>query len=352
TNECVHNEVSCTEDQTCVEGFCTPTCSDNVDCNDGDTCTDDTCVDEACIYEDACDDGDPCTADSCDGSTDPCSHEQIECADTEVCVDGACFPACDTDDDCNGAADPDDEDDNAQGDDDDDDGNPFIVIFEDEEGRDFDLLDLQNGKTDLLADAEVPVGTYTLMRLIVTEGTITLNGDGDGDGGREFTLRVPSGQQTGIKLHFTFEVTSEEDTVLLLDVDLSRAFSPIPGGKIDDPDDIRNFRFSPSVAMRLIRLLDAGSISGTVSNEAGEWLAGVSVTAFDKSEEPANTATQDDGTYVVSGLHTGDYRVEFEVADYDVFIVEEVAVTAGETTEGVNATLTPSSEEEPDNEEE
>ena len=51
---------------------------------------------------------------------------------------------------------------------------PFIVIFDDPNGKDFDLVELRNGQTDLLADANVPAGTYTQMRLVVTEGEVTL----------------------------------------------------------------------------------------------------------------------------------------------------------------------------------
>jgi len=211
----------------------------------------------------------------------------------------------------------------------------FITIFEDEAGKSFDLMELRDGRTDLLADATIPAGAYTQMRLIVTAGEVTLTD------GRSFPLKVPSGAQSGIKLNFKFEIAADEETVLLLDVDLSRAFTPIPGGHIDDVSTIETFHFSPSIAMRLIEVLEAGSISGVVTDSSQQTLAAVAVTAFKDGQEVTSTATLGDGTYTLAGLATGTYRVEFSLAGYADAAVDDVSVTAGQITADVNAALTP-----------
>jgi hypothetical protein len=210
---------------------------------------------------------------------------------------------------------------------------PFIVLSDQE--QDFNLLDLQGGVTDLLAEATIPVGTYTQLRLIVTEGVVTLND------GRQPTVTVPSGEQTGIKLHLDFEVTSDEATVLLLDVDLSRAFKPIPGTASDCTDDLREFHFSPSIAMRLIEMVNAGSISGTVTDTDMQGVENALVTAYTGEEEVTSTATVEDGTYTLSGLPAGEYRLEISAASYQDAEVPSVAVEAGQTVEGIDVTLTP-----------
>jgi hypothetical protein len=208
----------------------------------------------------------------------------------------------------------------------------FITIFEEE--KTFDLLDLQDGQTALLALAEIPEGTYKQMRLIVTEGYVRLT---ENEG--EWTLRVPSGAQSGIKLHFTFEVNGDEETTLLLDIDLSRAFTPVPGADINDPSQITEFKFQPSLAMRLIDLLDAGSISGTVSVD-GESDTAVHVTAYNGDIiEVTSTSTGEGGTYVLSGLPAGTYRVEFWVSDSVNAEMADIEVNAGEDTGGVDVTL-------------
>ena len=315
----------CTSDADCDDGLAcngAESCDSNTgDCEPGEPLScdgDDVCDDirEGCVS--------PCTDDAeCD--------DTVFCNGTETCDvgSGLCAPGAPVD--C-----PDGEscDEDSQECVEDDNDSPFIVIFEGE--RVLNLLDLQNGRTDLLADIDVPAGTYTQMRLIVPEGQITIQDVAD-----PFILRVPSGPQTGIKLHFTFDVVAGEQTTLLLDVDLSRAFKPIPGGRIEEPSDIREFRFSPSLAMRLIDLLDAGSIEGTVTDRDFVPLPDASVTAFKGDEEVSSTSTEEDGTYMLIGLPTGSYRVEFSATGYEDREVSDVAVTAGETTSGVDATLEP-----------
>ena len=46
--------------------------------------------------------------------------------------------------------------------------NDFITVFSNPSGTDFDLLTLRNGVTELLAQAQVPIGIYTQMRLIIS----------------------------------------------------------------------------------------------------------------------------------------------------------------------------------------
>ncbi len=308
---CAAGAEPCTGGLFCEEDndVCSTTCSSNSQCDDG-------------LF---CNGGETCVAGACVAGVAPCAAGQ-ECEEDE--------DECDDEDDDGDDDDDDEDDDDGDDDDDDDEDGPWVVIFTGE--RDFNLVELRNGQTDLLTGTDVPAGTYDQMRLVVTEGEVTLTD------GRVFNLTVPSGGSSGIKLHFIFEVEDGGQTQLLLDVDMSRAFQAIPSGHIDDPSTITGFHFRPSIAMRLINLLDAGSVSGMVTAAAdGSVLAGVSVTAFDDDgEEVTSTSTAADGTYLLGGLATGTYRVEFSFVGHDDVSVENVSVSAGEETTGVNAAMT------------
>ncbi len=335
---CASGTAPCGTGESCDEDSdrCLTPCTTDEDCTDSLFCTGDgACVEGFCVagampctVESFCDEGSASCNSTC--SEDSQCDDGLYCNGYEACVEGACAPGvppvCDDDESC------DESEDRCA---DDDDHGPWVVIFDGE--RVFDLLDLRNGRTDLLADAEIAAGTYTQMRLIVTEGQVTLLDDG-----RTFPLRVPSDEQTGIKLHLTFTVEANAETQLLLDVDLSRAFKTIPGGRIESPDRIRGFRFSPSVAMRLIDFVAAGRIAGTVSSALDATpLEGASVTAFRDGEEITSTSTEADGTYVLMGLPTGNYRVDFSANGYGDEQRDQILVMAGESTSGVEIELTP-----------
>jgi hypothetical protein len=217
------------------------------------------------------------------------------------------------------------------------DDSSFVTIFEDSQGKEFNLVALQNGETDLLADAQVPVGTYTQMRLVITGGQVKLTND------EVFNLTVPSGATSGLKLNATFEVAEGQITQLLMDFDLSRAFDVIPGSAVDNIDAIQEFRFSPSLqgAIRLVQTAATGQIAGVVTAAAAtDPIASAAVTAFDASNnEVTTTATDENGVYLLSGLPAGTYTVEFSASGYQTTQVAGIVVTAGQTTEDVNAAL-------------
>ncbi len=209
----------------------------------------------------------------------------------------------------------------------------FLTVYEGEQT--FNLLDLQNGESDVLTNAEIPAGTYTQMRFVITGGVVELTD------GREIDLEVPSGEQSGIKLHFTFEVVADQETELLLDFDLSRAFQPVPAGHADDPSTIETFHFRPSLGMRLVNMATCGSVSGTVSALDGTPLGDVLVTAYLNGTEVTSTVSADDGTYRLIGLESGAYRFEISANGYTDSELTSVGVVEGQSTSNMNATMTP-----------
>jgi len=318
---CTFPSLDCPPDEVCVAGDCVAFCTENSECDDGSACTSDVCVEGFCVLQPVdCDDADDCTQDVCNPLSGECVHTAKECDDDEVCRNAVCYPPCTEDADCAAL--------DATGA---DDGDPWVTIFEGE--KSFDLVELQGGRTDLLADAVIEAGTYTQMRLFVTEGVIALTDR------RVFPIKVPSGASSGIKLQFTFNVPEDEAATLLLDIDMSRAFTPVPGGQVDSASGIERFSFSPALALRLINITAAGSISGQVTSaEDGNPVAAASVTAYEGEKEITSTSTAADGTYVLSGLPAGTYRVEFSASGFDGVELES-DVTAAQSTTGVDAVL-------------
>ncbi|MFW6222957.1 MAG: DUF4382 domain-containing protein, partial [Bacteroidota bacterium] len=120
-----------------------------------------------------------------------------------------------------------------------DDGHPFITLKEEEMA--FNLLDLTNGVTANLVDLEIDAGTYDLVRLYVSEASVTLTD------GREFDLFVPSGAQTGVKIFIdpAVIVAGGLTAELLLDFDVSRSF--VVQGNTNTPAGINGFIVKPVI---------------------------------------------------------------------------------------------------------
>ena len=298
----------------------------DADDQDGDDDSDDEGIADAedgLEDEDRVDDSDlaadPNEADNEDDSDDV--DEEGDDADDDVDDD--------VDDDADDDVDDDDADDDAEG----RDGRPFIVVLDDPAGREFNLLELRNGRVAELFEAELPAGRYKQVRIVVSGGRVVLSDE------REFPLRVPSGAASGIKLHFRFEIFADQETELLLDIDLGRAFVPTPGGKLARAGEIIEFSFRPSFAMRLADLDDSGSLWGEVVDEDGNALENVAVTAFDGEEEIAIAVTEADGGYEFIGLPPGKYRLEFEGDGFEWAALRGQRVRAGEETVDVDVVM-------------
>jgi len=87
------------------------------------------------------------------------------------------------------------------------------------------LLDLTNGVNALLADADLPAGDYDRIRLrLGDDNTVTVDDE-------VFDLRVPSGSQTGLKIHHEFEIVAGEVYDATIDIDVSRSVHRTGNGR-------------------------------------------------------------------------------------------------------------------------
>lgn len=94
----------------------------------------------------------------------------------------------------------------------------WITLLEEE--KKYDLMKLQDGKWDFLAqDVSLEAGKYNQIRIHVTkENTITFEDDTTA-----YDLTIPSGTETGVKFNGTFTVVAGGDTEVAVDFDASES---------------------------------------------------------------------------------------------------------------------------------
>ena len=199
------------------------------------------------------------------------------------------------------------------------DGNPFVTLSEDT--LTIDLIDLRNGVTETLLDLDIPAGEYDMIRLYVAEAGLKLK-----DNDAPYSVKVPSGSQTGIKMHiYPYLVVSDGLTSeLLLDVDLSKSF--VLRGNMHNNN---GFIFKPVI--RAANMTTAGRIEGMVKDtakvkvkEAKVWIT--------RDTTVATAFADTMGYYAIIGVPAGTYSIFATKEGYDTVKYENISVLAGSKT--------------------
>jgi hypothetical protein len=198
---------------------------------------------------------------------------------------------------------------------------PFVEVLSDT--ITVDLLDLRNGLVQKLADLQVPQGSYDLVRIYVEEAGLKVK---DGD---NYSVKVPGGKQTGIKVFIEPALTVEGGLTseVLLDFDLSNSF--VLRGSFNSPMGINGFIFKPVV--RAVNNTTAGLLEGMVRDTAGVKIKEASVWA-QQDTVVASTVCDTLGHYVIPGLRAGTYSVFAAKDGYDTVKVDDVVINAGNRT--------------------
>lgn len=199
----------------------------------------------------------------------------------------------------------------------------WIIISDEEKG--YDLLTLQDGNFDLLAEADLAAGTYTQIRLKIDDGE-----DQNGDfktyvkiGGEKFPLIVPSGTKSGLKLIHPFRIEADNETVLYIDFDADKSVKQTGNGK---------YKLRPTISV--LSDLSPGQcdqgISGTVQdNSTMEPIEDAAVSAFvdtDNALEPkASSLTDEEGDFKLC-LPPETYILKVEAEGYATFTSDPIEV--------------------------
>jgi uncharacterized repeat protein (TIGR02059 family) len=200
-------------------------------------------------------------------------------------------------------------------------GDPFIELLINPVT--IDIFKLRNGITKELVNLAVSEGDYDLVRLFVDEANLTLN-----DPEETFNMKVPSGEQTGIKVFINpvIHVEGGISAELLLDFDLSKSFV-MRGHNAQN-----GFIFKPCI--RATNNSIAGRIEGDVTDNSQDkvGIKDATVSLQKDAEDPITTLTDASGHYVFAGVLAGTYSVSAEKENYVASSVESVVVIPGNKT--------------------
>jgi len=254
------------------------------------------------------------------------------------------------------------------------DGEAFSIDFP---SKRLNLLELQGSRRAMLLDGEtVPAGEYEWLRLKVDADP---NVGGDSyvrleSGGEECEMRIPSGEQTGLKLVRGFTVGAGTTTDFTIDFDLRKSVVAPPGQRTP-VSTCGGQAFLLKPALRMVDNLQVGAIGGVVdsslvtsqcasSTEApypgNVYLFGpvpangtVGPDDYDGLEDDPNGAdaitsaqvSQDDFSYTIGFVPVGNYVVAYTCDLDDTALDADALPTPLETvrltpTEGTTVTVT------------
>jgi hypothetical protein len=201
------------------------------------------------------------------------------------------------------------------------------IVIEMETPVTYNLLDLSNGTTALLAEMEIPAGIYPEIRLHVTDAGIVLKD------GNTFDLKVPSGNESGLKIKLKPALEMEEGKVVevLLDFDVSRSFV-LRGNMKHGVEKVNGFIFKPVVRGIAQAQLTTGEISGTVKDEAENVIENASLYLISGEDTITSAFTTAEGFFAMIGISPGSYMLACEREGFDAQSIQ-VEVEKGKLTE-------------------
>lgn len=201
----------------------------------------------------------------------------------------------------------------------------FFLISE--ETQELNLLDLRNGITAQIGEAELEAGVYDQIRLHIVEANIVLNDDEQ----TVFDLKIPSGTSSGLKINIVngLEVTGGSMNTLILDFDVSNSF--VVQGNVKSPKGIKGFIFKPVIRATAEDI--SGSIEGVVTTgEANTLLPNIPVQILQSGEVISTAITGENGYYAIIGLLPGEYEIRSAAEGYQVFEQSDVSVAEKQAT--------------------
>lgn len=156
----------------------------------------------------------------------------------------------------------------------------------------YDLLDLTNGLDTLLANKNIPSGKYSQIRVkLGTDNTLVVNGN-------TYSIIVPSGSSSGLKLQLNADFVEGVTYNILLDFDAARSIVALGNG---------GFNLKPVI--RVSTDATSGSIKGSVTPTNTEGVVFAISPSMDTLSTYLDTVS---GSFMFRGVPADIYRVEID----------------------------------------
>ncbi|GGK18501.1 hypothetical protein GCM10007962_10850 [Yeosuana aromativorans] len=193
----------------------------------------------------------------------------------------------------------------------------------------YNLLELINGITETMANTEIPVGNYDLMRLYVSSTemvtkngdtyTYNMNQDGySGNGMMQGRMMLNSNNKSiDITLNNALTITEGGMSEFLLDMDVNQSFMlegvNFTGSGSNMMMSMSGFTFMPT--MRIVDMSTSGTIHGNVQDTVGN-LPNATISLMHNGALYTTTHSDDNGNYTFIGIPQGMYTIEAELDGY------------------------------------
>lgn len=178
--------------------------------------------------------------------------------------------------------------------------------------RVYDLVRLTNGKDTVLADAVLPYGKISQIRLVLGDNNTVMVDS------VLHPLKTPSAQQSGLKIKVNETLTEGVTYVLTLDFDASRSIVKKGNGDYSLKPVIRAFTTATSGAIK--------GIATPAGTSANVWAI--------MGTDTFGTMTSSTGNFLIPGLKAGTYSVVFQVPSMNnKIITKSASVVVGSVTD-------------------
>lgn len=190
----------------------------------------------------------------------------------------------------------------------------------------YNLLELVNGMTSTMANAEIPAGDYDLMRLYISSTemkmlngesfTYNMNQNGYSGNGMMQNGMMLNNQNKSIDIQLNHSLTISDGSMseFLLDIDVDQSFT-LEDVTYDNNMmmNMSGFTFMPT--MRFVDMATSGTISGTVQDVDGN-LPNATVSLMQNGILYTSTHSNANGNYALIGIPEGAYTIKTELDGY------------------------------------